>query len=105
VAFGSDSALVILSILSDSAPVHTTGINLESVITLASSIVVAVTIIIGGFLRQQSKAITGAVTSLADRLEARLETKDRVAELAAEIASLKVAVRYRNMKDGEDGTP
>jgi hypothetical protein len=81
-------------------PVHTTGINWASVLTLIISIVGLLSLIIGGivrtsrgFLRQQSKAITDAVDHLAESLEARLETKDRVNAIAQDLAILKTQVQ------------
>ena len=71
------------------APVHTTGINWQSVLTMISSIVLLITVIIGGFLRQQSKAIGNAVDNLANKLESTFESKEKVGNLAARVSFLE----------------
>lgn len=74
------------------ATVHTSGINWESLITVISAIVVAVSVIVGGFTRYQSKIISAAVDRLGERLESKLETKEKVAELAREVSELRIMV-------------
>lgn len=79
------------------APVHTTGVNWESVITIVLSILVAFATV-GAFLdvrlrrRQEDtkNEITEAVSHLSAVLLERLETKENVASLRTEVATLTV---------------
>lgn len=69
--------------------VQTTGINWESVVTLVCSIVAALSIIIGAFIRYQSKAIATAVDNLGTKLEGKLESKEKVNDLAIRLSRLE----------------
>lgn len=69
--------------------VTTTGINWESVLTIILGIVSLVSIVIGAFLRQQSKAIANAITNQTSMLESKLETKENVNTLRTQLANLR----------------
>jgi prophage DNA circulation protein len=87
VAYGGRSSVVTYIVAIE--PVRTTGINWQSVLTMISSIVLLITVIIGAFLRQQSKAIGNAVSNLADKLESTFESKEKVGNLAARVSFLE----------------
>jgi hypothetical protein len=60
-------------------PVHTTGINLESVLTIVSAVVVIMTAILGVVARYVTARITGAI----DRF--RIEAFDPLAERVSQL--------------------
>ena len=74
------------------ATVHTSGINWESLITVVCSVVLATSVIVGGFIRWQSRTVTNAVNGLADKLVERLETKENVAKLSREVGELRIRI-------------
>lgn len=81
------------------ATVHTSGINIESVLTIIGALVVAI-VAVGTWLDQRVKnrqdatkaEISEAVTHLSEVLLERLETKENVANLRTQVATLSVQV-------------
>jgi hypothetical protein len=65
--------------MSGMGPVHTTGINLASVLTIVSAVVVIMTAILGVTARYITARITGAI----DRF--RIEAFDPLAERVSEL--------------------
>lgn len=64
-------------------------IDPTSLVTASSAAVILLSIIIGGFQRWQSRAISSAINNLSTILMEKLETKENVAELRKEIAELR----------------
>lgn len=77
------------------AAVHTTGINWESVATIAASVVVVVTAITSWFTRQ----ITHAINDLSTTLQLKLETKDVVNGINLRLTGVEVGLRDLQEKD------
>lgn len=81
-----------------SAAVHTTGINWESVATIAASVVVVVTAITSWFTRQ----ITKAIDNLSTVLQLKLETKDVVNGINLRLRGVEVALNDLQTLKGPD---
>jgi hypothetical protein len=77
------------------ATVKTTGVNWESVTTIAASVIIIVGAITGWFTRQ----ITHAINDLSTNLTAKLETKDVVNGINLRLTSLETTVRDTAVKD------
>lgn len=69
--------------------VTTTGVNWESVTTIAASVIIIVGAITGWFTRQ----ITHAINDLSRDLTQRLESKDVVNGINLRLTSLETTVR------------
>lgn len=77
------------------ATVKTTGINWESVTTIAVSIIVIVTAITSWFTRQ----ITHAINDLSTVLQLKLETKEVVNGINLRLTGVEVGLRDLQEKD------
>lgn len=71
------------------ATVHTSGINWESVATIAASVVVVVTAITSWFAR----VITHAINDLSTTLQLKLETKEVVNGINLRLTGVEVGLR------------
>lgn len=70
------------------AVVKTTGINWESVTTIAASVIIIVGTITGWFTRQ----ITNAIANLSKELQLKLETKDVVNGINLRLTSVEAKI-------------
>lgn len=84
-AYGGIGALV----MDATQTVHTSGVNVASVVTLVCSITAAVSILLGAFIRWQNKTITNAIDRFSDKLEARLVPKDVTDRMSDELSRMK----------------
>jgi uncharacterized membrane protein YgaE (UPF0421/DUF939 family) len=91
--------VVIAHVIAAVQPVHTTGINLESVATIVGCVIVVMTFVLS-IMERRNRAIRDDIKNSVDHLSeillAKLETKDNVAKLQADIAGLKENVRDLN---------
>jgi hypothetical protein len=80
------------------AVVRTTGINWESVTTIAASVIIIVTAITSWFTRQ----ITRAINDLSDKLTSKLETKDVVNLINLRLTSVETSIHDLQTRKGPD---
>lgn len=79
-------------------PVHTIGINWQSVITIISGVVGLIVLLGGIFGRYLNRNITTAINNQTIVLKATLESKDTVTALANRVVLLEAQMRYQEKK-------